>query len=286
MSLEDRADQRSHGRPAIVGALRQTSAQGMMNAGVRTPPRPLEPALGVRERLAQRKTEAELIGLGPRRPALALLGRHVCGRPHHGTRLGERRVLGRSVQPSRDRASQGAPHARQAEVHHAHTAVVTDEHVGRFEVAMDHAGLVCSGQALRRREEDLHDFGPRSRSGVEPPPQVRSVHVLHTHVGSLFARTHVVHRQDVGMAQACQRLSFAADSGDGRRAPGFGAIPRTRRRSASSGTGPRSPHRSPPRSRGRVRDTRDRRSRLRTSPARRRSRRPHRSSRREPSPLL
>ena len=53
--------------------------------------------------------------------------------------------------------SLGAELLGQPEVEHLHAPVVTDHHIGRFQIAMDDAFVVRGGKRVRHRRRDVHD---------------------------------------------------------------------------------------------------------------------------------
>ncbi len=181
--------------------------------------------------LVERDDERELVRAGVEREALVLLGSHVHRRSDEDAGASERRAvgarrradrvgLGRLVvvrarvgarnavaQRSRRRAL-GVGIAREPEVDDTDTAVVSDNHVVRFEVAVDEPGGVRRGQPFPRRQEDAHD-GVDASGRAQPLPQRHAVDELHRDEDLSLEDARVVDRNHVRMGQACERLGLA-----------------------------------------------------------------------------
>jgi len=161
----------------------------------------------------ERNAQSELIGTRVDGPAGALLGRNVQRGPHELTGASQCRggvgidvVLGRRWVV---RAGE-----RESEVGHAGDAIAPDEHVGRLEVAVNQAGLVCCLEALRCLDERVEDGALRPRLGREPGRQGLAVDQLHRDIGPRRVDARPVHRDDVGVGQSSERLGLAQQSLD------------------------------------------------------------------------
>jgi hypothetical protein len=154
--------------------------------------------------LPQRDAEGELIRGRLEALAEVLLGGHVCRRPEHEARLDERIAV---------RVATG-----EAEVHHARSPIVADDHVLRLEVAMDDPLRVGGLQAATCLHEDAEDLPPRSRALPQPHVERAPADELHRHVHVPRFRVDVVNRNDVGVRQSCQRLRFADEASAARAA--------------------------------------------------------------------
>ncbi len=86
-----------------------------------------------------------------RKIAAELLGWGKYGSAHECSRLRESRV-GRVVRPP-----------RQAKVQHARLARGVNQHVRRFQIAVNHAALVRVADRIAKNPEHLHDMGDGSR---------------------------------------------------------------------------------------------------------------------------
>ncbi len=180
------------------------------------------------EQAVEQRARGVHVGGGPDRRDLAarLLGRHVGGRAddvavhRHQGRL---RVAGADLaaarvdlrrRPGRRRdlhAQVGAvgpvEHAREPPVHHVHLAILADHHVGRLEVAVQHALRVRVGHRLA----DLEQHAQRARQrpafaslarGGEDRLQIAPRDQPHREVhAALGVQAHLVHRHDAGVVQ-------------------------------------------------------------------------------------
>ncbi|MCA9661126.1 MAG: hypothetical protein KC486_22485, partial [Myxococcales bacterium] len=170
------------------------------------------------------------VGLG----ALPLLRGHVHRRPEEGAGAGEIEVerelswgrragvgVGvlarlRGAAQLDERLAAGAD-AGEAEVHHAHPAVVADHHVLGLEVAVDEAGAVGRREPAADVEEEADDRlgGPRRRPA--PARQGHPLDELHGDEDLAVDRADVVDRDDVGVGELGHRLGLAQEAG----APGL-----------------------------------------------------------------
>ena len=124
--------------------------------------------------------EAELIAAGVGGGALVLLGRHIGGRAGD---LGD--ALGAG--------------AGEAEVGDARDAVLAEEDVVGFEVAVDHAGAVSRGEALTGGDEAGEHGLPRGSVLAEPGAERATLDVLHGDEGVALVLAELVDLDDVGV---------------------------------------------------------------------------------------
>ena len=143
------------------------------------------------ERLIEGDAEGELIAtrVGPH--TVVLLRSHVGRRAEHRARLRQRLAeLGRAAlgdgRHARRRAGfgiVGAGRAGETKIGDTDGAVVSDQDVGRLEVAMHEPGRVRSGQPLAGgavHREDLRPVGAaRLALGLDPTRQIHAVDELH-----------------------------------------------------------------------------------------------------------
>ena len=102
--------------------------------------------------------------------------------------------------------------ARQAEVEHAHAAVVADDHVVGLEVAVHQAGAVRRRQPFARGEEHVEDLAAACRGSAFS--QLRSVWPSTNSMAmntSIAEGADVVDRDHVGVRQPRQRLRLAQE---------------------------------------------------------------------------
>ncbi|MFO0631627.1 MAG: hypothetical protein U0168_02115 [Nannocystaceae bacterium] len=190
---EDHVDQRRGHVAGVLGQLQLAGTHGRREclvavAGKRST---------AEQRLEQRDAERELIGRGPHRQALELLGRHVGRRAHHARRH-------RGAGPSAPACGRAHALARrltrvgQAEVRDARPTLLADEHVVGLEVAVHQA----RGVGRRETAADLHehrdDLGPRP-TRVQPRAQGPAADQLHRQEHAPGVEPDVVDRHDVGV---------------------------------------------------------------------------------------
>ena len=85
-----------------------------------------------------------------------------------------------------------------AEVGDADVPVAVDHHVGGFEIAMQHAALVCGGDARTELPRDLHCLVVRNApDATEQRSQIFSVDILHRQEAAALRFAEVVQTTDV-----------------------------------------------------------------------------------------
>jgi len=102
--------------------------------------------------------------------------------------------------------------ARQAEVRHAHGAIVRDEHVVGLEVAVHDALRVGGGEPAAGVQEPPEHLAPVAGPRGEPLPERHAVDELHGDEHLAAERARVVYGDDVGVAQAGERLGLAQEA--------------------------------------------------------------------------
>ena len=104
------------------------------------------------------------------------------------------------------------PH--QTEVDQLHFAVVGDQHVLRFEVAVHQAGPVGGAQPAEQRAEHGHDRVRRHRAAFSQQfPQGPALDEFHHQVGVRRVVVAVVHGDQPGVLEACHRAGFPPEPG-------------------------------------------------------------------------
>ena len=180
---------------------------------------PLEGLLAV-ERLVERRAEGELIGAVIGGGARVLLRRHVAGRPHDRSHLGElcqrqerpaRRGRRGRDEDGRDRRRRVAA-VRDPEVGDLDRALLAHEDVVRLEVAMNDPGRVRGGEAATRGDVDAHALAPGVAAEL-PLPEGGPLRQLHRDEDAAVADADVVHRDHVRMRQARHGLRLAEEAG-------------------------------------------------------------------------
>ena len=117
-------------------------------------------------------------------------------------------LLGRHV-GGRAGADRFAGEAGQAEVGDAHLAGAVDHHVGRLEVAMDHAAFVRGGEAGAHLPRDLERAIFREPSdAAQQRAEILAVHVLHRQEGVSVDLVDVVHAADVRVRDLARHPHF------------------------------------------------------------------------------
>ncbi len=225
-----RGEQRVHRRPALAGPLLEPAQDD-----------PLQPArdvrargdrrLGVEDRLQQRRDvaggeraravqrleqgdgERELIRPRVADVALERLGRHVRGGPEQRAGRGQRRpqIDARGALEGGCDLGLSIGRPREAEVADKHPPVRADEHVRRFEVAVDQPGRVGRREPATGGEEDALDVAPAPRRLGEPLAEVDAVDELHGDEQLVAQLTDLIDLDDVGVGQAGHRLGLAED---------------------------------------------------------------------------
>jgi hypothetical protein len=183
-----------------------------------------EGELGV-EALVERGAEAELIGGGAGDAAAdELLGRHVSRGADDLLALGVAQVAGvagvGAVGGVAVAALGGTAGEAEAEVEHAHAAVVAEHRVARLEVAMHEAGGVGRREAARGLHEHLDDLAPGAGLVLEPGLQGDAADQLHGDEDVAVVGADLVDDGDVGVGDAGHRLGLAEQAGVGAGGPG------------------------------------------------------------------
>ncbi len=105
--------------------------------------------------------------------------------------------------------------ARDPEIDHPHVPAPIDEDVGRLDVAMDDAALVCGLQRTSHIDDDAERDVERHPSvALEEVLQVLPVHELHDDEVGALIRTGVVDRRDVRVVQRGRGTRFLAEPRD------------------------------------------------------------------------
>ena len=133
----------------------------------------------------------------PARVAAGLLGRHVAGRAQHIACL---RLVGVRVQQ-----------LRQAEVGHLRRSVRREQHVGRLDVAMDDAGVVCGLDRQGQRPHQRRRLARAERAVFHPPGQGAAVQQLHRDEWLAVFLAGVENLDDVGVPHAGDGLPFPTE---------------------------------------------------------------------------
>ena len=159
-------------------------------------------AIGRRAGEHLEKDDAEAIHITGRRRALAVhdLGRHVL-----------RRSVGRSVAVSEP----GQP--GDAEIGEPHRAAGRwNQHVGRLDVAVCHADLVCRGERVGDRGSDVDGGGGRQRPRHrEVTTQVDAVHQVHHDAQVVALGHHVSHPHHRRVMHRAKHATLAQETVDG-----------------------------------------------------------------------
>jgi hypothetical protein len=129
---------------------------------------------------------------------------------------GQARLVDNTALPFGSAASPGQARlvdntAREAEVANLDAAVGAEQHVVGFEVAMDEAGGMGSGESASCGEKRLDDL-VRGVLDLEPLAQRGAGDVLHRDVDRVVNRAELVDHGDVWMRQPCECFRFAAQA--------------------------------------------------------------------------
>jgi hypothetical protein len=90
-----------------------------------------------------------------------------------------------------------------------HAAVPIDEDVVGLEIAVDGAGPVRCGEALRRLREGPEDLADAALLSAQPPREALTVDQLHRYEDVSLERSDLVHAYDVRMVEARHGARFA-----------------------------------------------------------------------------
>ena len=91
----------------------------------------------------------------------------------------------------------------------ANPAIIADEHVGRFEVAVHEAGGMRGGEPTPGLNERVADLAPAPRAFRQPGLQRRSSDAFHREVDPAAPRASIEYGHDVRMVEPRHRLRFA-----------------------------------------------------------------------------
>ena len=201
IAFEGPEDERIDGRRQVVrhGARRSGPDVESLQGNGRRRGSVERPA--ARYRLVQH--DAQRIDVGRERdlPAGDLFRADVLGRPedHPGRRDPNRRV--------------GC--ARDPEVDHPHVPTPLDEDIGRLDVAMDDAALVCSLQRAGHVDDDAErDVELQTPVALEDALQILSVDQLHDDEVDAIVRAGVIDRRDVRVVKRGRGTRFLAEPRD------------------------------------------------------------------------
>ena len=127
-----------------------------------------------------------------------LLRRHVRRRPEHGAALGQRAI-------SLD--SPGQP-----EIGNQRLALVVDQDIGWFQVAVQDAPFVGMGDSAGDDRHQLSGCSRRTLIFREPFRQVSSFDQLHAEKAATAFLANRVDRHDIGMVEIRKRLGLILES--------------------------------------------------------------------------
>ena len=169
------------------------------------------------ERLEEGDAEAELIGGHAGTLTAVLLRRHV--RRCAGDAAAHRARSPTATASASDTRRGLVGPQRQPEVEDPDAAVPPHHHVARLEVTVHEPGRVGSREPAPRLHEDRNDLRGGARALGEPVAQRDAVDVLHGHEDRAVDLPDVVHRDDVRVGQARDRLGLAEQAPLRRRRP-------------------------------------------------------------------
>lgn len=160
----------------------------------------------------QRDAERELIAEGADGVQAELLWRHVGRRPSDSADLdGARAAARRAFSVHR---VFGPQRACDAEVHDEDTTVVRDHHVLGLEVPVDEVGGMHRSQAAGGLPIGLQDVAPLLTRSPLIVPKCLPVDQLHGQEQPALMLSDIVHRDHVGMVDACKGLGFGEQAAD------------------------------------------------------------------------
>ena len=151
----------------------------------------------------QHNTEREDVAARVEALPRRLLGRHV-GDGAEDDAL-PRTVLDRAAG---DVGVRGFGQLRQAEVRQLGVAILRHQDVGGLDVAVQDAGGVGGGQAIRDAGQQLHDLPPRALLAVRPVLERAAIDELGHQVLLAVRFAGFEDREDVGMVERGGRLRF------------------------------------------------------------------------------
>ena len=102
-----------------------------------------------------------------------------------------------------------------AKVENLGLALRGHQHVVRFEIPVDQPGRVRCGEASTGEDEDIDDGVPWATRLRFRQPRLEglTLHEVHGQVQPLLVPTHVEHRNDVGVREACHGLGLPLQAG-------------------------------------------------------------------------
>jgi hypothetical protein len=103
--------------------------------------------------------------------------------------------------------------ARQAEVGDQRATALGDQHVVRFEIAVNQPRLMRGGQPAPGVEEEADDLPPTPSSREEPLAERLSLHQIHGDEDAVAVRSDVVDGDHVRMRQTRHCLRLAQHAG-------------------------------------------------------------------------
>ena len=142
------------------------------------------------------------VGSDRHRPLVTrrLFGRHVAGRAEDRTRLRQLTV--------------GLDPLGQAEVGHVRLTPRVEQHVGRFQVAVEDAALVGMVDGPRYLSQSPGRLPRRVHHPVEPPIEASAVEQSHAEVMVALMLAHLVDRHDVRVVEVGHGLGLDAEPVD------------------------------------------------------------------------
>ena len=104
----------------------------------------------------------------------------------------------------------------ESEIHDDDLAAAVDHHVGRFEVAVQHAFFVGGGEAGAELAGGLHRLVDGEASdAAQERAEVLAIHELHGDVVEAFGDTDVVDAADVGVCDLARDADFVVEAREG-----------------------------------------------------------------------
>jgi hypothetical protein len=83
-----------------------------------------------------------------------------------------------------------------------------DHHIGRLQIAVDDALLVCGRERIGERDADVADLRDGQPSGAHPQAETVTLHQLHCDEADAIGFLHRVDGDDVRMVQGRDSLRF------------------------------------------------------------------------------
>ena len=142
--------------------------------------------------------------------AAHLFGRHVSNRTHHSARIcldaHRRRVrvdLGFRLRK-----------LRQTKIKNLYTAIIGEEKIFRFQIAMSDSLRMRRRKAMRDLQRVIERFAHAETFRTEPVSHCLALQKLPNDEQRAVVRPNIQHREDVGMIEPCQRLRFLPEAID------------------------------------------------------------------------